>query len=871
MKLDEHVPVHVLEPKHPEYHVSSDDDTQVVDDDEDPEEDPSEEHELEDDDEDLEENPNEEHKLKDSNKTELFEEDETAVTPPPPRHRGVRISIRPQILMATSTQTLIDAFAGRSSPFPLPTTSPAYDQAPLGHRTAMIRWRDDILEEDMPRQRRFIITAPPPRCDIEESSAAATARAPMSQYDFIDTIKAGQGLIRSLGYDAQTIARAADRAENGLIRSLGYDAQTIARAADRAENVGYVRALQASERKMMASIKEVNLRVSYQAQVRRQESKYLYTQLHDAQTDHRDIRLKIDVVRETHVSRMKWQCQSAEDLAVTQMMRIHTLEARARTDLVEDASNSYWLTKYHGVIICDEKIVRVPFEREMLFFQGNGDNQRKESRLNIISCTKAQGYLSKGCDIFLAHVTTKGAKDKSEGKRLEDVPIVRDFPKDLPSIPPARQVEFQIDLNEKVIAYASRQLKIHEKNYTTHDLELGAVVFAIKIWRHYLYRTKRIVFTDHKSLQHILDQIELNMRQWRWLELLSDYDCDIRYHPGKENVMAVALSRKEGSRPLRVRALVMKMGLNLPKKIVKAQTEALNPKNLSTEDVGGMLRKDLPKEKLEPCADGTLCLNNRSWVPCFGDLRTLIMHESHKSEYSIHPGSDKIFTSLFWQALHKALRTQLDMSMAYHPETGEFSYNHSYHTIIKAAPFEALYGRKCRSHVCWAEVGDAQLTGPKIIHETTDKIIQIKRKIQAARDRQQSYADLKRKPMDFQVGDRVMLKVSPRIGVVRFGKRGKLNPRYIGPFKVLSKVRDVAYRLALPHQLSRVHNTFHMSNLKKCLFDESLVISLYELCIDDKLQSVEEPVEIMDRETKLSHHHFLNIAAKANLGYYFIA
>ncbi|GJW82326.1 putative reverse transcriptase domain-containing protein [Tanacetum coccineum] len=153
---------------------------------------------------------------------------------------------------------------------------------------------------------------------------------------------------------------------------------------------------------------------------------------------------------------------------------------------------------------------------------------------------------------------------------------------------------------EKVIAYASRQLKIHEKNYTTHDLELGAVVFALKMWRHYLYGTKRVVLTDHKSLQHILDQKDLNMRQRRWLELLSKYDYEIRYHPGKANVEV----RKE--------------------------------ENYRTEDLGGMIKN------LEPRTDGMLCLRNRSWIPYFGDLRTLIMHESHKSKYSIHPGSDKI-------------------------------------------------------------------------------------------------------------------------------------------------------------------------------------------------------------------------------------
>ncbi|GJR87002.1 hypothetical protein Tco_0211013 [Tanacetum coccineum] len=520
---------------------------------------------------------------------------------------------------------------------------------------------------------------------------------------------------------------------------------------------------------------------------------------------------------------------------------------------------------------------------------------------------------------------------------------------------------------EKVIAYASRQLKVHEKNYTTHDLELGAVK-------------------------------ELNMRQRRWLELLSDYDCEIRYHPGKANVVADALSRKERSKPLRVRALVMTIGLNLPKQILSAQSEARKEENFINEDLRGMINK------LEPRADGTLCLNNRSWIPCLGDLRALIMHESHKSKYSIHPGSDKMyqdlkklywwpnmkaeiatyvskcltcakvkieyqkpsgllvqpeipqwkwenitmdfvtklprtaagqdtiwvivdrltksahflpmreddtlekltrqylkevvskhgvpvsiisdrdgkFTSHFWKSLHKALGTRLDMSTAYHPETDgqsertiqtledmlracvldfgkgwdkhlplvEFSYNNSYHTSIKAAPFEALYGRKCRSPICWAEVGDSQLTGPEIIHETTERIVQIKSHIQAARDRQKSYADVRRKPLEFQVGDKVMLKVSPWKGVIRFGKRGKLNPRYIGPFKIIAKVGTVAYRLELPEKLSRVHSTFHVSKLKKCMADEPLAIPLDEIQVDDKLNFIEEPVEIMDREVK---------------------
>ncbi|GJU13819.1 putative reverse transcriptase domain-containing protein [Tanacetum coccineum] len=458
---------------------------------------------------------------------------------------------------------------------------------------------------------------------------------------------------------------------------------------------------------------------------------------------------------------------------------------------------------------------------------------------------------------------------------------------------------------EKVISYASRQLKIHEKNYTTHDLELGAVVFALKIWRHYLYGTKCRSFTDHKSLQHILDQKELNMRQRRWLELLSDYDCDIRYHPGKANVVADALSRKEREPPLRVRALVMRdisLDKPLPKQILNAQTEARKPENIKNEDVGGMLIENakfpeaIREQKLEPRADGTLCLNGRSWLPCYGDLRTVIMHESHKSKYSIHPGSDKMYQDmkkLYWWPNMKAdiatyvnkcltcakvkaehqrpsgllvqpkipewkwdnitmdfvtklpktsqgydtiwvivdrltksaiftpmretdpldklarlresdevIQTLEDMLRACAIDFGkgwvnhlplvEFSYKTIAITLASRPHLEALYGRKCRSPVCWNEVGEASVLGPEIIQKY-QRVISFDK-----------------------------------------AKDGKLL------VIVIERVGEVAYKLELPEELSRVHNTFHVSNLKKCHADEPLAVPLDGLNLDDKLHFVEE-------------------------------
>ncbi|GJV37056.1 putative reverse transcriptase domain-containing protein [Tanacetum coccineum] len=254
----------------------------------------------------------------------------------------------------------------------------------------------------------------------------------------------------------------------------------------------------------------------------------------------------------------------------------------------------------------------------------------------------------------------------------------------------------------------------------------------------------------------------------------------------------------------------------------------------------------------------------------------------HGVPISIISNRDSRLTSRFWQSMKEALGTRLDMSTAYHPQTDgqsertiqtledmlracvldfwgswdvhlplvEFSYNNSYHSSVRCAPFEALYGRKCRSPIMWAEVGEGQLIGPELVQETAEKISQIKDRLKAARDRHKSYADKRRKPLEFSVGEYVLLKLSPWKGVVRFGKKGKLAPRFVGPFKIIEKVGPVAYILRLPKELNGVHDTFHVSNLKKCLTDPTLQVPLDEIQVDAKLNFVEEPVEILEREFK---------------------
>nr|GEU97107.1 hypothetical protein [Tanacetum cinerariifolium] len=325
----------------------------------------------------------------------------------------------------------------------------------------------------------------------------------------------------------------------------------------------------------------------------------------------------------------------------------------------------------------------------------------------------------------------------------------------------------------KVIAYASRQLKIYEKNSTTHDLDLGAVVFALKTWRNYF-----------------------------------DYECDIRYHPGKANVVADVLSKKERVKPKRVQAMDMTIQFGVKQMILVAQSEAFKPNNVLVERLHGL------DQHMERKEDESLYFMDRIWVPLVED---------------------------------KALGTRLDLSITYHPQTDgqsertiqtledmlracvidfggildvhlplpEFSYNNNYHSSIWCAPFEALYGRKCRSPVLWAEIREGSLIGPELVLETTDKVVLIKEKLKASRDRQKSYADKRRKPLEFEVG----------------------------PFEILKRIGLVAYRLRLPEELNSVHDTFHVSNLKKCLADSNLHVPLDEIKVDKTLCFVEEHVE----------------------------
>ncbi|GJR90020.1 hypothetical protein Tco_0214031 [Tanacetum coccineum] len=440
------------------------------------------------------------------------------------------------------------------------------------------------------------------------------------------------------------------------------------------------------------------------------------------------------------------------------------------------------------------------------------------TRLNIISCTKVQKYLLKGSHVFLAHVTTKEIEDKSEKKRLEDVPIVKDFPdvfpEDLPGLPPTRQVEFQIDLvpGAAPVARAPYRLAPSEMKELSEQLkelsDKGFIRPSSSPWG------APVLFVKKKdgSFRMCIDYRELNK-----LTVKNRYPL-----PRIDDLF----DQLQGS------SIYSKIDLRTSKSTKSIFTEA----NIGVVEERGVCLAVEWGDKQKAA---------------FPTVEAKVVH-APITAFNLKEGEDFIKYCDLYRRVMGALSFEAEEKKLISYASRQFKETMKANVVCDALSMKNENHRKPENHqdLRMLEVGEFNSPVPRIVQETTEKIIQVKQRMQAARDRQKTYADLKRKPMEFEVRDKVMLKVLPWKGVVRFGKRGKLNPRFVGPFKVIKRVGDVTYKLKLPEELSRVHNTFHVSNLNKCHADEPLSVPLDRLYFDDKLQFVEEPIEITDREVK---------------------